>query len=298
MLSDFAYNPSNCTAWPSESAFSHGILYRGQTAYYVSVGSDAGIAAVKQRLANGLTCVLGINVYGNFDNIQNYNYVYTVHDKTGNNRGGHGVCIVGYDDNKATADGTGAFKLVNSWGTSWGQSGYWWMSYYAVKTTSANLSQGYVYYVSDRTAYHPSLLGRVKLTHSSRDRIGITFGIGRSKSPSWTKAFRQFQMLNGTITAQPFPANNLVFDLTDGASYLTPTDSVYVQCIDKKRDNLTGTINFLSAQYLPWGTTGVSPQTPVSIPDYNSAVLAKLKVPTSSFGPKVLPGRTSTVSRY
>ena len=132
--------------------------------------------------------MLGINVYGNFDNIQNYNYIYTVHDKNGTNRGGHGVCIVGYDDNKVTDRRHRRVQAGNSWGTSWGQSGYWWMSYYAVKTTSANLSQGYVYYASDRTAYQPTLLGRVKLTHSSRDRIGITFGIGRSAAPSWTKA--------------------------------------------------------------------------------------------------------------
>jgi hypothetical protein len=155
------------------------------------------------------------------------------------------------------------------------------MSYYAVMTTSANLSQGYVYYATNRSNYSPTLLGRVKLTHPSRDCIGITFGIGSSKKPSWTYAFRQFQILKSTITAQPFPANNLVFDLSDGASYLSPTDSVYVQCIDDKKDKLTGTINYLSAQYLPAQKTGVSTQTPVAIPDYNVAVQAKLKIPLS-----------------
>ena len=63
MLSDFPYNQSNCTAWPSESAFSHGILYRGQTAYYVSVdhrvGHQRGQAAPRQRpdLRAGDQCV-------------------------------------------------------------------------------------------------------------------------------------------------------------------------------------------------------------------------------------------------
>lgn len=43
--------------------------------------------------------------------------------------GGHGICLVGYDDNHATADGTGAFKFINSWGKGWGHSGYGWISY-------------------------------------------------------------------------------------------------------------------------------------------------------------------------
>jgi C1A family cysteine protease len=285
MLSDFPYG--SYTTWPSESAYSHGILYRGQDYSALNVTTDAGINAVKQLLANGQACVLGINVYYNFDYIERYDTVYTVHDKKNPNRGGHAVCIVGYDDNKVTADGNGAFRLVNSWGTNWGNKGYWWMSYYAVKYTKANLSQGYVYITNDRTGYSPTVLARVKLTHPSRDNIGITFGIGPSSTPLWSYAFRQFYILRYTITDQPFPNNNMVFDLSEGASYLDEqTDSVYVRCIDKKRDKKTGTIDYLSAEYN--GRTGASPQTPVTIPDYNTAVFAKLALPPS-FGPQGEP---------
>lgn len=38
---------------------------------------------------------------------------------------GHAVCVVGYDDDKFD----GAFKLVNSWGKSWGEDGYFWITY-------------------------------------------------------------------------------------------------------------------------------------------------------------------------
>lgn len=43
--------------------------------------------------------------------------------------GGHGICLVGYDDTHPTADGMGAYKFINSWGRAWGHSGYGWISY-------------------------------------------------------------------------------------------------------------------------------------------------------------------------
>jgi hypothetical protein len=292
-LADCPYNQNDCTSWPSESAYSRAIPYRGSTSRWFSMTDSMGIDKVRQRLDSGYTTVIGISVYSNFDNIENFNYTYCVADKYGSNRGGHVVTIVGYNDTMTTNDGTGAFKLVNSWGTGWGRSGYWWMSY--VAATNAELTAQVGLYQDDRIAYAPTMLGRVKITHAARDKVGIRIGVGTTTSALWTKDFRTWRYPQ---TDRAFPGNNMVFDMTEGEPLITngQTDSVFVRAIDDASDSKTGTINYFSTTHLTWNATGVSSDTPVSIPDYNTAVFARAKIPKlHDVGAYMLTAPTGTV---
>jgi len=60
---------------------------------------------------------VGFAVYNDFMSYSSGYYAYT----TGSLRGYHAVCIVGFDD-------TG-FKVKNSWGTGWGEAGYFRIRY-------------------------------------------------------------------------------------------------------------------------------------------------------------------------
>lgn len=267
------YTDGNYTNWPSEDAFVWAMRYRGTGQYYINCSNDAGLSLIKTQLNNGYTVVLGINVYGNFDNIGAYNNIYCASQRTGTNRGGHGVTIVGYDDNMSTADGMGAFKLVNSWGTNWGASGYFWMSYVAVKDNYLSYRQAY--YVTDKINYNPVLQVRTKLTHNARTRIGIQFGFGPTTSPRGAKNFFNWYMT--TQANQPFPNNNLVFDMTDNIASLGPDSLMFIRCIDNTNDGLSGTINYFSAEIVGLFSQ-VSTETPVTIPNYNTAVYARLSL--------------------
>jgi len=292
-MADCPYNQGNYTSWPSESAYARAIPYRGSTSRWFSMTDSVGINKARQRLDSGYTTVIGISVYSNFDNIHNYNYTYCVADKYGTNRGGHVVTIVGYNDTMTTNDGTGAFKLVNSWGTGWGLSGYWWMSY--VAATNAELSAQVGLYQDDRIAYAPTMLGRVRLTHAARDKIGIRLGVGTASSQLWLKNFRTWRYPK---TDRAFPSNNIVFDMTEGEPLITSgqTDSVFVRAIDDVSDSKTGTINYFAVQHFAWGATGVSSDTPVSIPDYNTAVHARARIPKAhDVGAYLLIAPTGTV---
>ena len=81
---------------------------------------DISVDAIKQQLAVGRAVVVCGPVKNAFYNL---GYDEVIIKYRGRNYGGHCYACVGYDDAK------GAFKIMNSWGTSWGDKGYGWLPY-------------------------------------------------------------------------------------------------------------------------------------------------------------------------
>ena len=77
------------------------------------------IPAMKASLAKGQAVIIALRVYENFRKLKNEIY----DEISGPQTGGHGMCLVGYDDHNKT------FKLINSWGKKWGENGYCRISY-------------------------------------------------------------------------------------------------------------------------------------------------------------------------
>ncbi len=78
------------------------------------------IGSIKKVIANNKTAMIVISVYGNFF-AAGPGYIYSNTD--GGFQGRHAVAVCGYDDSK------NAFKIMNSWGTGWGEAGYSWIDY-------------------------------------------------------------------------------------------------------------------------------------------------------------------------
>ena len=162
-MADMPFSYYDLLSLPSETAFRNGMRFRTSDTRQIDVRTDEGIAQLKKHLAGGDLAVIGIFGFENLPSISSYNYTYCVSQTSGPRLFWHEVAIVGYDDGFDTADGQGAFRMVNSWGPNWGDDGYFWMSYQAVKDSKTSV--GYVLFAEDRSHYEPKLDMRIGLDY-------------------------------------------------------------------------------------------------------------------------------------
>ncbi|MCA1794525.1 MAG: C39 family peptidase [Desulfobacteraceae bacterium] len=117
-LRHMPYSDTDYVTQPSAAARAEAAGYRAAEWYRINDTSQ-----IKAALVNRNPVVAGITVYQQLMDLHGADSVYST--DTGQNHGGHAVTIVGYDDNRYG----GAFKVINSWGRSWGDDGYFWIPY-------------------------------------------------------------------------------------------------------------------------------------------------------------------------
>ena len=102
---------------------------------YLAVSQD--LNSIKKCINEKYPIVFGFNVYDNFFTPQVANTgIVSLPDLNKNVlQGSHCVVLVGYDDN------TNLFECANSWGTGWGNSGYFYLPYNYV--TNSNLANDF-----------------------------------------------------------------------------------------------------------------------------------------------------------
>ncbi|BBL76677.1 CARDB domain-containing protein [Methylomagnum ishizawai] len=120
-LATMPYSDRDYWTQPDLAAIEEGAKFKGLD--YKRVEDLQGL---KAALAQRRPVVLGIKVYDQFYHLQGTDSVYN--SDAGSNNGPHGlhaVTAVGYDNNRYG----GAIKVINSWGTGWGDKGFFWMPY-------------------------------------------------------------------------------------------------------------------------------------------------------------------------
>ncbi len=113
----FPYDENNCTTSPTAQAAKEAKNFTIAGWKRVEFMNEG---LMKTLLVDGKPVVIGMQTDSWFRNLD-AGEVYRVASYEG--VGGHAVVVVGYDDRK------GAYKIFNSWGDDWGDSGYGWIAY-------------------------------------------------------------------------------------------------------------------------------------------------------------------------
>ncbi|MFT5871815.1 MAG: flagellar hook assembly protein FlgD [Clostridium sp.] len=144
-LYDFPYVAKDYLTQPSSEVIQKSEPNKIRDWYVLYTNNDSSyyiIQKTKEYLNTGDLPIVGINVGFKWMNpliMSDGTSIVTTENYT---LGGHAVVVVGYDDNLATPEGNGAFKIINSYGTNWGQQGYTYMTYAAFAKATL---QGFVF---------------------------------------------------------------------------------------------------------------------------------------------------------
>lgn len=126
------YNERKVLSRPTQAAYVNALTRRA-----VSYQRCANFAAVKSAIASGYPVTVGFTVYESFESLTDLWWTPNgsgmmpyPNINTEQVLGGHAVVLVGYND------ATNSFIARNSWGTSWGKSGYFYMPYTVVQDSN------------------------------------------------------------------------------------------------------------------------------------------------------------------
>ncbi len=217
------------------------------------------ILTIKQEIYNQQALYSAMYWTSSSYNSSNFTYYYS-----GALAANHAVTLVGWNDNKVTAGGAGAWIAKNSFGSSWGESGYFYISYNDTRILSENALFPYdsrLPYLSNSTLYSYDDLGWVQSWgYGTTEAYGLmkfvaTNDNGLSKIGTWVVAGNStvdieiYDNFTGTALSNlllsipnqscPYPGyysfslpNNEYFNLITGNDYYIKVKYTTPDCIN------------------------------------------------------------------
>ena len=180
--SDFPYNVNSCSTLPNNYQVSLASKYKISHFERLNdkYNTDKLVRDVKKAISNKNPVLFGLFKYGR---IVFHPGTYLYRRNPGSN--GHALVVVGYDDNKYG----GAFEIMNSWGSDWGNGGFFWIKYADFK---AQAKENYV--IVDKLSspkpnnnnnntytYNNKVGGEIQLRLSNGTNMPVTLSQGASR---------------------------------------------------------------------------------------------------------------------
>lgn len=136
--------------------------------------NDEKIQITKKSLSNGYPVVIGVICP---PSLFSTTMLWKPTEQPLVSYGGHALCVIGYDDTKYG----GAFEIINSWGTDWGNAGFFWVKY----ADYAKFSKyGFeLYPLETKTINEVDLSGEIQFVLSDKDstKLAVTKNSAKEK---------------------------------------------------------------------------------------------------------------------
>ena len=279
-LKNMPYTGSDLTSLGGQDAFREAPLHRAASVVVLpTTDMSADVTSIKNLISSNVPVTFAIDANQFNSGLNNDNLIVAAeYSSTSIN---HAQTIVGYND--TMSDGVhpdvGAFKVVNSWGKSWGNHGYYWISYDAFKKIGSN---SFPTYIIDKPSYQPSLIGVVQFNVTPTRNSAITLGVG---TVGGTDTYTPTIVLNGASVSSTYPTF-MAFDLTSLlAKYQAGKTSFYLTL---GTTNTAGSISsFRIEEYLNGygnAATQVSGQSP-DVPKINPGSVTVTLTPYATITP-------------
>jgi cathepsin K len=147
----FPFDGISCSLQPNNAQKELAKVNKIKAIYIVPLNDSSTVnykrsMAIKSLLFKKIPVVIGMKIDDDFKEAKKNSDSVYIYSKFNSARpfGRHGMLIVGYDDR------LNAFKVINSWGTSWGNKGYCYVKYDFFDLMTEDFEYlGEVYYTED-----------------------------------------------------------------------------------------------------------------------------------------------------
>ncbi|MDQ1372484.1 MAG: family peptidase [Candidatus Thermoplasmatota archaeon] len=230
-MSAMPYDDDDPTSWGSPEAFREASLHRASEVGYIDYSPSMTVDSIKALVAAGTPVAFAMDANEFTSGFSDGNYVIssTEYSSTSLN---HAQTIVGYDDSLSDDGDSGAFRVVNSWGADWGDSGYYWLTYSALEELG-ELGILYLNFMVDIQGYQPSLIGVWHFDSAPSRVASISIGVGSAPTGEGDKTpFYDGGMFTTSLTFPTF----MCLDVTELAPDFWSEGAMHLSIGDAKTD--------------------------------------------------------------
>jgi hypothetical protein len=152
-LATMPYGP-DFLSWGDQNAFREAPLHRSAEIFSIPFSGQSTVDQVRELICSGLPITFVVDAGQVDGGFHDGNFIVSSEEYQ-STTWNHAQTLVGYDDSMGDDGEIGAFKVVNSYGRSFADNGYYWITYDAFMEIGDNL---FLTYLTDIPSYQPSLL--------------------------------------------------------------------------------------------------------------------------------------------